>query len=219
MRITRIESQKRRPGRKNIYVDGTFLTGASEEAVAHLGLRSGDTVTPEVLERLQRTDSYLAARRTSLRLLAVRPRSVQELRVRLRKRGLPETDIDKVIADLAQASLLDDRAVARAIIQDCLTLKPSGPSLMRRKLISLGIPSPIVEESLARELGTVDQDRVATEAAEAYLRKHPGGRRRGPDDALRRRTAAHLARRGFTWETIRSVLKRVLSDDSGGDDE
>jgi regulatory protein len=219
VRITRIESQKRRPGRKNIYVDGAFLAGASDEAVLRLGLRSGDEISPETLERLLQTESYLTARATALRLLAVRPRSVQEIRERLRKKSLPLGDIEEVIADLEKASLLDDRAFARAFIRDRTALKASGPTLLRTKLLRLGVAPEILEEAIAQELGAVDLDLLALQAAQAYLRRQPTHRSDRADPALRRRTASHLARRGFSWETITRVLRRALAEDSGGDDE
>jgi len=216
VRITRIESQKRRPGRKNIYLDGAFVTGASDEAILRLGLRSGDELSPETLEHLLQTESYLTARASALRLLAVRPRSVKELRDRLGKKSLPLRDIEKVIADLEKASLLDDRAFARAFIRDRTALKASGPTLLRTKLLQLGVPPEIVEEALAQELGAVDLDLLALHAAQSYLRRQPAEK---SDPARRRRTASHLARRGFSWETITRVLRRAFAEDSGGDNE
>ena len=219
MRITRIESQKRRPGRKNVFVDGTFIAGASDEAILRLGLRSGDEVGPELVERLLNTESYITARAAALRLLSVRPRSVHEIRDRLQKKGFPASDIEDVIADLFKAALLDDRAFARAFIRDRTALKASGPALLRDKLLRLGVSREILEEALTDELGEVDLDLLALRAAEAYARKQPGGAGNRSDPGLRRRMGAYLARRGFGWETVTRVLRRVLSEDPGGDNE
>jgi len=219
VRITRIESQKRRPGRKNIYVDGAFFTAASDETLLRLGLRPGEELTPELLDRLFRTESRLTTKAAALRLLAVRPRSVRELRDRLRTKNLPPEEIEAVITDLERAALLDDRAFARSYIRDRTVLKAAGPSLLRERLLRLGVPRPILEEVMTEELSALDLDLLARRAAEAYLRKHaPRGHSRS-DAGLRRRAAAHLTRRGFDWETISRVLKRALSDEPGGEDE
>lgn len=215
MRITRIESQKRHPGRKNIYVDGAFLTGATVETLLRLGLRSGDEIGPEVVARLLHTESFLSARSAALRLLSVRPRSVKELSDRLRVKGYDPATLEAVIGDLQRAALLDDGAFARAFIRDRTALKASGPTLLREKLLRLGVPAGIIEEAIAEELGTVDIDQLALRTVRAYLRKQPGRATHPTDAGLRRRAGAHLARRGFSWETIARVLTQALSEDPG----
>jgi len=215
VRITRIESQKRHPGRKNIYVDGAFLTGASVETLLRLGLRSGDDIGPEVVARLLHTESLLSARSGALRLLSVRPRTVKELRDRLRAKGYDPATVEAVVADLQRAALLDDEAFARAYIRDRTALKASGPTLLREKLLRLGVPAAIIEQAIAEELGTVDIDQLALRTVRAYLRKQPARATPQPDQGLRRRAAAHLARRGFSWETIARVLTQALSEDAG----
>ena len=83
MRVTRIAPQKKRPGRRNIYIDGSFAIGVGAETLLRSGLRTGDEVDPAFLSTLERTERESALRAAALRLLSARPRSVRELRDRL----------------------------------------------------------------------------------------------------------------------------------------
>ncbi|MDH4071249.1 MAG: RecX family transcriptional regulator, partial [Ignavibacteria bacterium] len=86
MRITRIEAQKRRPGRKSIFLDGAFAIGISDETLLRSGLRTGDSLEPEALKELQDLEEVSDARTSALRLLGRRPRSTKELTDRLRRK-------------------------------------------------------------------------------------------------------------------------------------
>ena len=75
MRITRIESQKKNPTRKNIYADGSYVAGVSDETLLRAALRSGDEITVEQLKALVSQEDTSSAKRTALRFIAHRPRT------------------------------------------------------------------------------------------------------------------------------------------------
>lgn len=210
MRITRIENQRRRPGRKNIYVDGRFLAGVSAETLLRLALRTGDEIGPEQLTALQRTEEYLNAKNTALRFLSVRPRSIREVRDRLREREFPDSEITRVIADLSAAGLLNDDTFARAYIRNAIALRPTGELLLRRKLILLGVSRESVEAALQEEFGSIDREAEALRAARAYLKRRGSRGTTRSDPRIRQRLASLLGRRGYAWDVIEPVLRKAL---------
>jgi regulatory protein len=50
--ITRIAEQKRRPNRRNVYLDGAFAFGCNVKVVARFRLREGMTLSPEQVRQI-----------------------------------------------------------------------------------------------------------------------------------------------------------------------
>ncbi len=213
MRITRIENQKRRPGRKNIYADGKFVAGVSTETLLKLALRAGDEIGAEQLKALQAAEAQQNARNAAIRFLATRPRTEREIRTRLREKEFSDQEISDVIQDLRRTGLVDDREFARMVIRDARSLRPSGARLLRSKLVLLGVNPATVDEVLAEELPATDQLEAARKLAAHFLAKAAAARRRDPPEKLRTRLSGFLARRGFPWETIRDVTRETLKHD------
>ena len=218
MRITRIERQKKRPDRVNIYADGEFLTGVSQETLLRAALRVGDEISQDLVEALQEEESLFAARNSALRLLSVRPRAERELRDRLREKEFSETHIGRVVDDLKRAKLVNDAEFARTYIRNALALRPVGEARIRQKLLLLGVDRETVEDAVRETLGSVDMVAVAREIARKFLRRaHSPGRESDPRKT-RHRLTAHLSRRGYSWNTIGAVLSSLHLSSSGGED-
>lgn len=216
MRVTRIERQERRAGRVNIYVDGRFAAGVSTETLALSGLRTGDLVDESRLELLKKQEDLSAAKSAALRLLGTRPRSVKELHDRLREKEFAQETIGPVLEQLTRAGLLDDDQFARTFIRHNLKLRPAGRIVLRRRLLLRGVDARTADRALDDEMP--DPGEQALEVARQLLRRARGSSKPG-DPAIRRRLAAGLARRGFTWPVISSTLRHVLPSTPAHDDE
>lgn len=211
MKITKIEPQKRRPGRKSIYADGEFAIGVAADTLIRFGLRTGDEITPATLRALAHAEELLAARTAALRYLAVRPRTVREIRDALRLKEFPEDVAAETIASLEDARLLDDAAFARSYIRNALSLKPTGRALLKRKLLLLGVDRVLAEEALEEILEGVSQDDEAARAASSFVaRKSARGK---PDPRLREQLTGYLLRRGYTWAIVERAVKSALKGD------
>ena len=213
MRITKIEPQKKRPGRSNIYADGKFLAGVGRETLLRLALRTGDEIGPDVLKILLQTEELLSARNAALRFLAVRPRTVREVRDKLREREFGDEEIAQAIDSLAKSGLLNDAEFARMYIRDAMTVRPAGRLLIRRKLLLLGVDKATTDAALDEAFRDVDQRDAALNAATAFLKKaRPRGKGKLEVMEARNRLSGFLFRRGYTWETIEPVLRTLLKD-------
>jgi regulatory protein len=222
MKITRIENQKKRPGRKSIFADGVFLIGVGTDTLIRFGLRTGDEITPGTLRSIERAEELLAAKTAALRYLAVRPRTVREIRNALREKEFSDAVAAETIAALTEARLLDDHIFARSFIRNAITLKPTGRVLLKRKLLLLGIDRALADEALDEILEGVSQEEEAGRAASAFVAKKSG--RRGVrlkepnpegDAKLRQQLTAFLIRRGYTWDIVDQAVKRALKGDRG----
>jgi regulatory protein len=210
VRITKIENQKKRPGRKNLYADGKFLAGVSAETLLKLALRTGDEIGPAQLKVLQETESLHSARSTALRFLSARPRTEREVRGKLRQKEFSDDEIDATLNDLRMTRLLDDREFVRAFVRNALTLRPVGKAALRRKLLLLGVDKGVVDEEVEIELRDTDQEALATTLAKQFVRKARSTRTNEPIDKLRNRLAGFLGRRGFSWDVIMAAMRAAV---------
>lgn len=162
------------------------------------------------------------ARDAALRLLAVRARTVAELRRRLRRKDFASGTVEAVLDRLRGEDLLDDEAFARDWIRERIARKPRGRFALVQELAKRGIDrgraGEAVDEVLASE--GLDEAEIARRAAEEWVGRRSEGEiealRTGSPEArfgrVRRRLYSHLERRGFP----RGLARRVVDRFSGG---
>jgi regulatory protein len=219
MRITAITPQKRNPSRRNIFVDGVFAVGVSAETLIRFALRTGDEISADLLEQIERIEELVSAKAVALRYLGVRPRTEKEIRDKLRDKEFGDEEIQKALESLREARLVDDADFARMYIRDQMQRRPSGALALRRKLLLLGVDKDTVEAALRERPGGKDDHAQALKAARGFVRKARSLRPGEPEDKVRKRAAAFLARRGFSWDVIQSVCKSLFSGTTGDGNE
>ncbi len=144
----------------------------------------------------------------ALRLLRFRLRSIKEMAQRLKQRGHRGFIIARVIDELEDKKLLDDRVFAGLWIGDRITLKPSGKSLLIRELKSKGVSDAVIEEAFERLGGAYDEYEMASPLA----RKKAGRLKGINEDKAKKRLLDFLSRRGFSYNTIWRVLKEIYKN-------
>lgn len=159
------------------------------------------------------------ARDAAFRLLAVRPRTVSEMRRRLAAKDVPRDVVDDVVTWLLERDLLDDAAFARQFLEDRLRRRPRGPFGLVRELRKRGVDGDLarraVDELLA-ERG-IDEEDIARDTARRWLaRQSPrivevlgAGEPRDEAERLRARLYAHLERKGFRRHVALEVVEEV----------
>ncbi len=198
-KITALRVQKRNPQRVNVYLDGKFAFGLARIVAAWL--RVGQELSEEKIAALREADAQEQAYQRALRYLSYRPRSEAEVRAYLEKHGVAPSTIAQVLTRLRDLRLVDDAAFARAWVENRGTFRPRGRRALQSELQQKGVPAEIIEQALAE----VDEERWALQAGAKALRRY--AHLEWP--AFRQKMGAYLARRGFTYETIRAVLPQL----------
>jgi regulatory protein len=208
VRVTKIEPQKKRPGRRNVYIDGNFAIGVGAETLLRTGLRTGDEIDVRFLSKLERTEQEAALKVSALRLLSYRARSVREMRDRLKRQKFPQEEISVVIGELERAGLLNDERFARMLISDHMRLRPCGKAVLKQKLLRHGVSRLVADEALQEMLRNFSEEEGAEQAARKFVaaRIRPGTN----PQAARRRLTGFLTRRGYSWEFIKPLLTLLL---------
>jgi regulatory protein len=212
MRISKIESQKKHPHRKSVFADDQFLIGLDNETLARSGLRVGDMIDPSTIIALQNAEDRLAAKHAALRFLSHRPRTVREIRDKLREREFADAAISATIEDLTAAGLLNDAEFARMYVRDAVTLRSTGKLLLKRKMLLLGLDRETTETAIEEAFKDIRQDQVALLAARKFMKKARESRKGEEARALRNRLVQFLGRRGFGWDVIPTVVRNIFDE-------
>jgi regulatory protein len=180
-----------------------------------------------VARRQRETPAEARARRSAIddpatvldaaaRFLEVRPRSVEEVRRRLREAGYRPDLVEGAVDRMTALGYLDDAAFARSWVESRDRARPRGARALRDELRRKGVAAADIEAALvAREAvargadeedaaaGSADGARAASrasdeDAAARLLARRGAAIRREPDPRRRRAKAyALLARNGF----------------------
>ena len=127
---------------------------------------------------------------TAYRYLNRRECTEAEMRARLGRAGTDPPDVEEATAALLEQGYLDDARFARLFAQDKRELEQWGRDRIRQMLLTRGVPSEVVEETLGEEAGESEIDRAV-----AVLRRRfpsPTGDRRERERAL-----GVLVRKGY----------------------
>lgn len=142
-------------------------------------------------------DPYLLG----LKLLARRDLSAAALRARLEARGIDSDRIAATLDRLRREGALDERRAALATARTAAQVKGHGRYRALATLTRLGIPPEIAKAAIAEVYGDLDERALVERALE---------RRRGvhlQDLRALRQAYQYLARRGFSTDVIRAVLR------------
>jgi regulatory protein len=206
--VTKLQVQKRRRDRVNVYLDGRYAFSLPEmEAVK---LRRGQVLSDADIAQLRHRDELSKAYNLALGYLSYRPRSQAEVQTHLQRKGYHEALVAEVLARLQDAGLVDDVEFAQYWVENRMQFRPKGPVALRYELRQKGV----AEEPIAEALEAVDPDEAAYRAAQRQARRLASEDRQ----VFFRRLVAYLGRRGFTYETARGACERAWREIHASDD-
>ncbi|MBP5092960.1 MAG: RecX family transcriptional regulator [Abditibacteriota bacterium] len=211
--ITAIETQKKHPNRRSVYVDGAFFCGADEETIYISGLKVGDVVDEEDLELLIKNETRKKAMFAAMNLLAIRERSTREIRTSLARKGYEEDVIESTLQRLGETNMINDDRFAELLVSSKTKegAKPVGAVRIKRDLYEKGIDPKKIREIV----DSLDPEEELERAKRAVVKKY---RVEGdlssfaPDRALKSKIYAFLCGRGFTYSTIERLFSSFAEE-------
>lgn len=202
MKVTALKLQTRNKTRVNVFLDGEFAFGLAK--ILALPLRIGQELGEAQVERLQTADAEEQAHERAVRLIARRPRSETEVRQRLQKAGVAAPVIAVVLDRLRNSKLLDDEAFAKFWVENRTTFRPRSKRALQMELKRKGVSTAALDDAL--------QETNDTQAAYALAQKRAQRLASLPAPDFRRKLSDYLARRGFDYEIVEPIVRRVMSE-------
>lgn len=200
--ITGLSMQKRSNERVNIEIDGEYAL--SLDVMAAAALHKGEWLDDERIVEMRRRDDEQRAYLGAIRLLAVRPRSTREIEDALRRKGYEAEAIEAAVQRLVREELLDDAAFAQYWAENRSQFRPRSAAAIRYELRQKGLTGEEVDAAV----GPLDDDGAAWDA---LVRKAATWQRLDANEA-ERKASGYLARRGFSYATIRRVWNKWLQE-------
>ena len=183
MHITKLEYQKKTPGRVNIYVDGKFAVGISLDDVVKLGLFKDQEISSDFLNQIISQSEFGKALNLALNFLSFRPRSEFEVRQYLKRKKAE--NVDKIIDRLRELGQINDEEFTKWYLDQRKTFRPKGRRALQAELYKKGIKTKLP--------GSFNEKELALKAIKKYHGVSP---------------ERFLDARGFSWSTIEEVLKK-----------
>lgn len=209
--ITSIEPQKKHLDRVSVFVDGEFVIGVHAEVIAAAGFWVGQPISVSELQALAAREEARKARESALTLLGVRARSRKELRDRLLQKGYAPEAADEALASLERGGFVNDAEFSEAWVRGRTGGRLMGPNRLSAELRQKGVDRELIDQALQTIDPEMELDLALTvgrQKVEQFRGETPQEQREG-----RRKLAALLQRRGFSWNTCTRVLDILLNDD------
>ncbi len=195
--MTITEARRERRSLYRLVLDGEREVAVDVRTFDESAFRVGGGITEEQLEALLALSMHNRARERALYLLGIRDYACRELERKLLDEATPEVAA-AVVARLVEVGLLDDERYAAQTARSLQEYK----HLPRRRVIQ-----ELQRRGVTRETAQAAAEDLAGEDFEqalAILQKRYYNKMSDRD--ARQRTAAALARRGFSYEAVRQAM-------------
>ncbi len=207
-RITALKVQQHNNQRVNVYLDEEFAFGLSRIVAAWL--RVGQELTEEKIAELRGADEREVALQRALHFIEHRPRTEAEVRRNLARHAVPEETMNYVLERLAANGLVNDSKFAQAWVENRSEFRPRSRKALTLEMRRKGLDDTDIQTAL-QEVDAAQEEQLAYQAAQKQMRKL--GELEWMD--FRNKLGGFLARRGFDYETIRSVTQKCWQDLQG----
>lgn len=211
MYITKILRKKARLPLYSVYVDGSLAFDLSDEVFVKFGLKTGDRIDEQMVEKISTAEAFFRAQRLAVNFLSYRPRGSKEVLDHMRKKGYSPELGRKVIQNLQKLGMINDEEFARMFVRDRMKRKPIGKAWLRRALQEKGISPHLVEKVFREYLSDEEQQKAAEELALRRLRLASATFEKLDAPRKRKRLLEYLLRRGFSTDIAVATVRNVLS--------
>lgn len=201
-KITALKIQQHNTRRVNIFLDGEYAFSLERSAAAWL--RIGQELGEEKIAQLHAEDVNEKAYQQALKLLNYRSRSASEVQKNLERHGVSEGTIGEVLERLNRSGLIDDNRFASDWVENRCEFRPRSRRALAIELRQRGLD----DESISLAISDLNDEHLAYKAALKHSRRLDGLDWR----AYQKKLIGFLARRGFYYDVIAPVVKRVWDE-------
>ncbi|MBN1168766.1 RecX family transcriptional regulator [Candidatus Woesebacteria bacterium] len=198
--ITKIEPQKNKK-RVNVHLDGEFSFGLDIETYMKSSLKVGQNLADEEVKQIVKKSEFKSALDKLLHYSTLRPRSEKEINDWLKRKKVAESLHKELFNKLKHLKLLDDENFAKWWVGQRLQFKNRSIRELANELYKKGIDKNIIEEVLK------DSEISEESSAGKLLEKRSFAWRKYTGWEKRKKMSDYLARKGFSWDVIKKVVK------------
>jgi regulatory protein len=162
---------------------------------------AGKSATPEQIRA--------RAFQRAVKLLAAKPRSIEELRERLAERCSSKSVVETVIARLREYGYLDDERYALGYASSKLRQQPIGRRRLEMSLAKKKVDRTVADEALDQVFAETSEAELLDRALEKRVRLRGRPKTRAEAKSL----FDHLLRQGFPFELVSEKVRAASKAD------
>lgn len=197
MQITAIKAQVKREGRYSIFVDDEYSFSLSADALLSEKLVVGQELTPADVKNYKKLSADDKAYNLALAFVARRMRSEGELRDYFRRKKYEPELASQLLTRLQQVGFVDDYEFAKRWVENRRLLKATSTKKLRLELRQKHVDNDTIQQVLEED--EADERDV--------LRELVAKKRTQTRYQDEQKLMAYLARQGFSYDDIKSVLR------------
>lgn len=202
--VTKVERQKKKKNRLNIYLDGKYAFSISDDIYVKFRVHKGKQLSEEAIATIIHEDHLHRAYVAAIQYLRYRMRTEAEIRRHLRKKEMKEAVIDRIVSRLYEEKLLDDLEFAESFVRDRMNRSTKGPLLIEKELKEKGVSESDIKTAL--EQFTHEKQ---VEQAKKWLEKEMKKKLNTSYKRKKEQLSAKLLQRGFSKEAAKEALNAV----------
>ncbi len=191
----------------HLHVDGRYLLTIHEEVWMKNGLKKGQQLTDELLDKLSEESQERFAKERAMRLLSARSYTGRQLFDKLTEEAEPEV-AQQVVERMEQLGLVDDLDYARRYARDCTNLRQFGANRTRQELRRRGVDPEVIDQVLE------EQEQNPVEAIIRWIERKYCRDLEDPTGKGKNRAVQGLLRRGYSYDEIFAAIREFQERES-----
>lgn len=206
--ITIVELRQTVPERFIAKFDDGSELKTTLNTVADMGLYSGKTLTGAEYDAVVAASGKTLCSDRAMHIIGARPMSKKQLYNRLLEKGELAENALATVERFEEIGLINDEAYAAMVVRH-YAAKGYGKRRVQNELYRRGVPRDMWDAALEE----MPEDEQAQEQIDRLLRRRL--KSENPDRAELKKATDALARRGYSWDEIKSAVARFQD---GSDD-
>lgn len=206
-KITKIEVQKRKKDRVNIYIDDEYCFSCSAELIFSHSLKTGNSANIQELQDLVTEDNYIKAKNYALKVIERNCKSEDEIYKKLALKDYGELAINKVMEFLKEYGLVDDVKYTEMYVNE--KCKTQGKKKIKYELLRKGISEEIIDSKISsvNEINLNNLSEVMKKKYEVLSRYENNPLK------LYKKMYSFLMSKGYSYDEFNAELKQLINID------
>ena len=204
MQITKIEVQKKKQNRFNIYINDEFAFGVDEATLLKFSLTKGTELTQDTIREIEQETQYQNAYQKALHFLNFKLRTAKEVYEKLEKLEVSDEVINQVLQQLMDHGFVNDQFYAESYVRENFALQKKGPKAVMFELKKKGVNDSIIQKALA-EFDEATQLDQAIKIAQKYVDRQGNA----PVKTVKQKVYGFLMQRGYDLDIVQSVISEL----------
>lgn len=188
-----------------IFLDTGEVVDVYEDVIVKNNLLFKKEIDQELLNKITIENNYQEAYNQAIKYIAIRLRSIEEVRVYLERKKYSKEIIDKTLRRLSDNKVLDDKVFASAFIKDKLNFTQKGKYKLKAELAKVKVSNEIISECLDEIEDELWLDRI-----DKIITRYLNTNKKYSNNVLKNKLYIYLVNLGYDKSLVINRINNIL---------